>query len=490
MNAAFLLLATALSAAEPVGNNAPAAQQTDTLPRQTESITLIRKLAEAFSESGAAHNQGGAGKTADEAEYKSVCRDLDDIPGLEIALNHGKVRVSGEISNPQDWRTYRRAIAEHKEVVSDFVTFRPGPEVFEALGHQLAANGFHIAEKATPEDPGSIAISYEGGIVTITGWFLSNEDIETIKSLIELHSWLGVSDESAGVPCHLKLGVVDRLVDVGVVFAGIKREAAERFGNKLADGKVLDFRTIGMFAKAFRGFVLDEDKGAPGTGNGGYARVSSDIQGVIEVFAQNNWLHYRASGHTTIDTRGEKPSEYRKGGQMVLRTSGIGGGDAKTVEYGIMIKCKGRYLRKDELALDIELENSTVPKMVEGDDDAYDQSKIKAHHVIVCKVGQTVILAGTNEAKDDVDEPSGYAFLRKVPILNWFFAGGSTSAMDDRLLILIQPTYPTDVPQLSAAPSTETIPLIEETKDVGSDVEERTEESWRWYNAFYFWNWF
>jgi len=463
-------------------------------PIKASEAELLSKLLQlgASAEEGHGHGRGTvAAEPLSDVEYKAICRDLEDVSGIELSRNNTSVRVVGEIVDANEWALYRRVVKRYSGIVSDYVVFRPGPKLVNSLREQIVSLGFEVAEAASPEKPGVVSLAYEAGALRLEGWFLSKADADSVRAVVAMRSWLSTEPDAADgrVPCELRLKVVDRLVDVGVVFVSISKSDAERFGNMVADGKILDFESAMNFAKSYKDFIPSL-VGDTGQGNGGYVRVSSDIKATLEAYAEDRSFAARSSGHATLNTNDmDKRSKFHKGGKMILKISGeVSGGDIEEVEYGLTIDCLGRFIRKDEIALDLKLEQSTKPQMEENTTD-YDQKKTDLETHVACRLGQTVILAGVHEVTDNVNGPSGYAFLRKIPIVGWFAAGGSEERTDEHYLILVSPTLLAGDTQLAEKPSAENEKLDDEVKPLlKRDVEEGV-GLWRWYEIFYFWKW-
>lgn len=465
-------------------------------PLKPSEADLMAKLFQLGMAQQGGHGHGAVGPTADlsDIEYKAICRDLDEITGIEFSRNNTRVRIVGEISDPDSWDAYQRVVSRYSQLIADYVTFRPGPKLVASLRDQIVSLGFTIVERASPDSPGSVAFAYESGVLRLTGWFLSEQDVASVRNVIELQRWLTTEKKEKGgdgrVPCELRLEVVDRLIDVGVVFVSIDRKSAEQFGNMVANGRILDFELAGNFAQAFHKFIPSIGTADQGQQNGGYMRVSSDTKGVLDAFAEDKTFISRASGHATLNTRDmAKRARYHKGGQMFLKVQGqLAGGDVKEVEYGLTIDCAGRFIRTDEIALDLKLEQSAKPQK-EKDTADYDQKKVTSDVQIACRLGQTVILAGSHEVSDNEVGPSGYMFLRKIPVLGWCFSGGAEDRSDEHYLILVSPTLLTNDVQLAVKPSAE-------NENVDSKVRPLLQEDvidragvWRWYEIFYFWKW-
>lgn len=473
---------------------ARAAEEVPFKPSEADLVAKLFQLSLA-QQGGTSHDHA---KDLDEplsdVEYKAICRDLDEITGIDFSRNNTRVRIVGEIADPDDWDAYRRVVSRYEGLVADYVTFRPGPKLIMSLREQISSLGFEIVEQASPDQPGAVAFAYETGVLRLTGWFLSEADIASVRQVVGMQRWLADGEKrtsgSGCVPCEMRLEVVDRLIDVGVVFVSIDRTAAERFGNTIANGKILDFELAGNFVKAFKEFVPEIGTADQGQGKGGYARVSSDIPGVIEAFAEDKSFVMRTSGHTTMNTRDmAKRARYHKGGRMLLKVEGqLAGGDIKEIEYGLTIDCSGRFVRKDEISLDLKLEQSERPQR-DKDSSDYDQKKVDATMQVACRLGQTIVLAGSHELSDSETSPSGFMFLRRIPLISWFFSGSSEQCADEHYLILLSPTLLDNDVQLPEKPSSENEKLDQEARPYLEENVIDRDDKLHWYDIFCFWKW-
>ena len=464
-------------------------------PLKPSEAELMAKFLQLGMEQQGGHNHGAHSiEELSDVEYKAICRDLDAVAGIEFSRNNTCVRIVGEITDPDTWDVYRRVVGRYSGLIADYVTFRPGPKLIDSLRKQISSLGFEIVERASPDNPGAISFAYEAGVLRLTGWFLSEQDIAAVRGVIALQSWLADGDKRVAgngcVPCELRLEIVDRLIDVGIVFVSIDRTAAESFGNSIADGRILDFEFAGNLVKHIKDFIPEIGTSDQGQKDGGYARVSSDTKGVIDAFAEDKLIIARSSGHATLNTRDmAKRARYHKGGQMLLKVQGqLAGGEITKVDYGLTIDCAGRFVRKDEIVLDLNLEQSAKPRR-EQDSTDYDQTKVTSATQVACRLGQTIVLAGSHEISDSETGPSGFMFLRKIPVLGWFFSGGSEDRSDEHFLILVSPTLLANDVQVAEKPSAENEKIDSEVKPLlQKDVVDRA-GVWRWYEVFYFWKW-
>ena len=464
-------------------------------PLKPSEADLMAKLLQlGMAQQGGHAHESHVAEPISDVEYKAICRDLDEIAGIEFSRNNTSVRIVGEISDPDGWAAYRRVVGRYSGLIADYVTFRPGTKLIEALRQQIASLGFEIVERASPDRPGTISFEYKSGVLRLEGWFLSDQDVAAVRGVVGMQRWLAAGEQSQGqdgrVPCEMRLEVVDRLVDVGIVFVSVDRTLSEQFGNAVANGRILDFELAANFARKLKDFLPSIGTGDQGQGNGGYVRVSSDSQGVIDAFAQDKKLVMRASGHATLNTRDmSQRARYHKGGQMLLKVEGqLAGGDVKEVEYGLTIDCGGRFIRGDEVALDLKLEQSGKPQR-ETDSNDYDQKKVDAKAQIACRLGQTVILSGSHEVSDSETGPSGFMFLRKIPFVGWVFAGGASDRSDEHYLILVSPTLLENDCRLETKPSAENEGIDREVKPLLQKDVIDSVGVWRWYEVFYFWKW-
>jgi len=430
---------------------------------------------------------------------KALGRDLEDVPEVDISINNRKICLRGEISKVKNWELYRKVIAHYSSDVVDYVVFSPGKELIKSFTELLASSGFGVVDEASPDKPGTVELNYAAGTLTITGYFVNKKDMEVVEKLVKRQSWLtteGAERKDGSVLCYLNLEVVDRLVDVGVVVVTLDKAAVDTFGNPSADGKVLDFNIVGRFAKIFNSnydpqlLTSDFQSG----GRYAHATLKSDINGVLQFMAENNMTLGRRSGHVTfnsnggIDASGSGVGSYQKGGQMTMKLTGAITGSSTTVDYGFRVDVKGQLVNEDEVRLELDLESSQAPIPYNGE---YLQEKITTKMPVSCNIGETVIISGSHDMSQTKSGPDGYAFLRYIPVINWFAAGSRNDSQDYYTLILVSPQYADEPEPLRKAPSEETRDIERKVnRPLAQEVKKHIEAQSNWWECFYFWRWF
>jgi len=431
---------------------------------------------------------------------KALGRDLEDVPEVDISINNRKICLRGEISKVKNWDLYRKVVARYSSDVIDYVVFSPGKELFASFTELLAKSGFGVVEEASADKPGTVEMNYAAGTLTITGYFVNKKDVEVVEKLVKRQSWLtaeGAERKDGSVLCYLNLEVVDRLIDVGVVVVTLDKDAVDKFGNIGTEGKVLDFDIVARFAKVFNSnydpqLLSDEFQSG---GRYAHATVKSDISGVLQFLAENKLTIGRRSGHVTfnsnggIDATGVGTGSYEKGGQMTVKLMGATTGSSTTIDYGFRVDVKGQLVNEDEVRLELDLESSQAP--VANDEGDYLQEKINTKMPISCNIGETVIISGSHDLSKQQSGPNGYAFLRYIPVINWFAAGSSNTSQDFYTLFLVSPQYADEPEPLNKAPSEETRDIERKVnRPLAKEVKKHVEAQGRWWECFYFWRWF
>ena len=104
----------------------------------------------------------------------------------------------------------------------------------------------------------------------------------------------------------------------------------------------------------------------------------------------------------------------------------------------------------------LDLERSLPPVR---DDKDYIQHKTKTKTELLCPLGKTAVIAGQKELTFTKSGPVGYAFLRHVPVVNWFFSFKEDKGEQVQILILISPELMHQNVKMTSRPSVETAGL-------------------------------
>ena len=245
--------------------------------------------------------------------------------------------------------------------------------------------------------------------------------------------------------------VADTQLDVGIVFVGLTRTQLERFGNASADGTVLSWNVISWF----RGFTRNVADGVSpnNSATGVYSNFNSNLKGTLNFFGSNGVSDFRDAGHVTLTNNGPNFATYENGGTLSVKLVGSETADLKEIEFGMKLKVRGGLVRSDLVKLELEIEKSMAP--VKQDDD-YFQRSTKSKAEILCPLDKTAVMAGEREMTYSNSGPSGYAFLRHIPLVNWFFSSKEEQGEEMQMLILICPQLVNHTPQMTSKPSEET----------------------------------
>ena len=136
--------------------------------------------------------------------------------------------------------------------------------------------------------------------------------------------------------------------------------------------------------------------------------------------------------------------------------------------------------------LELELEKSLAP--IKQDED-YFQRSAKTATEILCPLNQTAVIAGQKDLTYTSSGPSGYAFLRHIPVINWFTSSEEEQSEEMLLLILVSPRIANSNVQMTSIPSDET---REVEPAVSRSIEEKNEkireqESRSWFEKMFTW---
>lgn len=409
--------------------------------------------------------------------YKALRRDLADIPAVSVELREGIVTLRGEITRYDQWELFDKVVSRQKDNIQNYVTFHAGPELMSTFRDMLVNAGYKIEDKVSPDNPGSISLKATNGVLTLTGYFLSDHDIDAVTKLIDTQKWLSTERTPNTMPLILDINVTNTQIDVGIVFVGITKSDAKRLGNSTADGTLLSVDIAAWFKSLYGEPPSGIGQGAPKkNGPGGIVFLDTNLKGAIKMFGSNGISEFRDAGHITFTSNSKslEESSFENGGTLSIPIAGRDTADLKEIDFGLKFKIKGGMVQGNDVRLVLDLEKSLPPVKVDKD---YLQRKTKAKTEIICSLDTTAVIAGQKEFSIVRSGPSGMAFLRHVPVVNWFVSGSEEQLEDLQLLILVSPQMVKNKLSIEVPPSVQTENTEEEvTKTINAQEIKSSEE--------------
>jgi len=417
--------------------------------------------------------------------YQELGRLLDELPEVTIELHDNGLTLRGVIAKPGHWRYFRRLIGPYADRCHNYVSFHPDAKLIEALKKQFAGIGVPVVEKAGREFPGKVAFNLRDNVLVVSGDVHSEEEVKKIRQLLAEQEWLNPEWNGGGFRVETDLSVAPAQIDLGIVFVGVTRTQLERLGNSSADGTVLTWDVIGWF-KALYGGTMDAFSNHGEQHVGGSVTLQSNLQGSLLFFGNNGISDFRDAGHITLTNNSPTATEFENGGTRSIKIYSRDTSDLKSLDFGLKYKAKASLLDDDMVRLELDLERS-LPPVKDGDD--YIQRKTKTKTSLLCPLGKTAIIAGQKELTFTRNGPSGYAFMRHVPVFNWFLSFQEDSGEEVQILILVSPERMHQNVKLSAHPSQENRKLEGEVSErTGKNEREVLEREQRgWFRRMFDW---
>ncbi len=409
--------------------------------------------------------------------FNALRKDLSSVPELDISINRNKIVLKGEIASLSNWDILNKVLPEYKGYILNLVQFRPAPEVMLSLKKLLEKSGYDVCDK-DPDKPGKLSLRMSGNTLILKGQVYNKSEIAALEQIVATQEWItiGKSKEKINrVKLVMNIAVCPTLLDVGVVFVGVKNSETSTIGaNLLAKGLNVNLASaLGtMFAGDFSRSL----------------NLNMNANTVLNLMADSGCSRFHRSGHLTfLSNDSDTFKTVHEGGTIKVRiTPTLGGGNGgglENIPYGFMLRAKGGLIGDDMVRLNLELEVSTPNLQANGD---YDVKQSKISTVIQCKLGETVALGGVRELTEGVSGPSGIPFLRRVPVLNWICAETGESFNDSKILILVYPQVAGKTPALKMPPSAETRNTLHESeinaKNRSESIRKSKKSFWeRWF---------
>ena len=409
--------------------------------------------------------------------YQELSRLLEELPEITLHMYDGGLVLRGIVTQPLHWDYFRRIMQSYENRCNNYVSFIPDAKLITDLKKQLANAGFPVEDKSGPEYPGKLSMNLTGTVLTVRGHLYSEQGVQTVQSILAAQRWLNPEWNANNVTLQTDLRIAPAQIDLGIVFVGVTRTQLERLGNSLADGTVLTWDVIGWFKAMYNGNMEAIDNHFSQQG-GGSTTLKTTLKGALTFFGNNGISDFRDAGHITLTSNGGE-SSFENGGTRQVMVYGENSADIKEIEFGLKYKAQAFLQEDNTVKLDLELERSLPPVR---DDRDYVQSKSKTKTSLLCPLGQTAIIAGQKELTFIHNGPSGYAFLRHVPVINWFASSSEDKGEEVQMLILVSPELMHQNTQISARPSEENASLEQEVSErvnvENQKVLENEEKSW------------
>ena len=409
--------------------------------------------------------------------YQELGRLLEELPEITLQMYDGGLVLRGIVTQPIHWDYFRRIMLSYEGRCNNYVSFIPDAKLISDLKKQLTDAGFPVGEKSGPECPGQLTMNLTGTVLTVRGYLYSEQGVQTVQSILSAQRWLNPEWNGNNVSLQTDLRIAPAQIDLGIVFVGVTRTQLERLGNSMADGTVLTWDVIGWFKALYNGSmeVIDNHFSQQG---GGSATLKSNLKGALVFFGNNGISDFRDAGHITLTSNGGE-SSFENGGSRQVMVYGENSADMKEIEFGLKYKAQAFLQEDNTVKLDLDLERSLPPVR---DDKDYVQSKTKTKTSLLCPIGQTAIIAGQKELTFIRNGPSGYAFLRHVPVINWFASSEEDKGEEIQILILVSPELMQQDTQITARPSEENASLEQEVSERVNEenqvVLDNEEKSW------------
>lgn len=407
--------------------------------------------------------------------FNRLSNDLDNLPELDIAINHDYITIKGEVSNIRSWEHLQKVLPLYEGNCRNYAIFRPAPEIIINLKKLFSQSGFSVVNKkdGLPK-PGDIVMQYSQNILTVSGEVFHPTDVERVNKILSTQDWLSLGNDkdSHKVKTIVNIKVVPTEIDVGIVYVALSKVEAEKIGSN-AVSSILSFDLAAWYSTV------------TGSG-GGRATFNTSLNGAINFFASNGVSRFKTAGHLTFisNDKDNKTATLHVGGTDSIRVQGNENGDLKDKNFGLTMKVGGGLISGNKVKLNLDLSRSD-PVSAEGD--VFRQKKADIKTSVICELNKTTVLGGLKDISESTSGPSGLAILRNTPVLNWFVSESSESKSDLQLLILVSPRLADNDVSIRVPPSLETKNTLDEAS---RSNEERVNEEKRHRGMLQWLNWF
>ena len=380
--------------------------------------------------------------------FDGLRTSLDSMPELELVIiNQDHIEVRGEVSDPERWKLLWRVMERYdKKVVQNLTTFRPKPETLMNLKKMLTDSNFTLTDDAFPKEAGIIGFGYSADAITITGQMYCQGDIAKVQQILATQDWLTTGEltedkreRDGKIKLVFNLTVKPVMIDVGTVYVGVSDDNVKQIGSENTFSIIGDFGTLANLLR--------------GGGASHQATLGAGLNPTVRFLAENGVSRFKTGAHLTFISNEEGTTSFHQGGTTSVRVQGVNSGDLKEIPYGLTMSISGGLIGGNEVKLRLSLNRSEQPEINAGGD--YNQRQSNVETSFVCKLGETVVLAGMNEITETTGN-RGLPYLRNVPVLSWFVSTKGEQLANMKLLVLISPRLATQDVNIAIPPSAET----------------------------------
>lgn len=400
--------------------------------------------------------------------------DLDGIPELDISINQDYIVIRGTVSNPANWELLQKVLPLYKNDVHNFAEFRPSAETVLNLKKMLVESGFIFSPEGKNPKIGQLTLQVSRDAVILSGEMYSQSSITQINQILATQTWLALDGkpekEKGQIRGIVNLSVVETVLQVDIVYAGITSSESKRIGTDKAPSGNMNF-----------GGLYDL---IAGKGNG-TATFGGDMNATVKFLAQNGVARMYNAGHVSFSNNDPAGGMLHTGGTVSVKVNGLENGSLQDIQYGLTIKVTGGMVSPSLVKLNLDLENTSV---ITSTGDSFSRSVDSSKQTVLCELDKTIVVAGSRKIGQDTQK-SGLPILRNTPVLKWFVSEDSDSENETRLLILACPRLVKFNPNVQI-----NIPLDQETaptyRDAKRNNNERIQEEKRYRGWLSWLNWF
>ncbi len=265
----------------------------------------------------------------------------------------------------------------------------------------------------------------------ITGWTRTKQEKDMLKTVLKMEK--DVEDFTGE-----DLDDPSRMVEIDVAIVVVLNTDQTSFGFDFLQLVEVNFE-----------YKRESDSGMAGASEWGRLFETKVDYSVNIANATDDRVSIIARPHLA-SLNGQK-AEFMAGGEIVFKVSGVNSGRIQPYPYGIQLAVTPTVLRtrdaegRTQVLLDVDasrltvLDLATVAAKTSSDDVSFDKVQVKSKALL--PMNETLILSGLYQ-REHRNIHSGVPFLRRIPIIKYFFS--NKSEIDEVLstIIFVTPREP------------------------------------------------
>ena len=339
------------------------------------------------------------------SKLKSV---LSDIENLKVEYVGDKIILSGNLLTKQDYEKIEKVVSSYgKGKILNLTTLDRG--VANLILEEMLKKNIGVD---------SVKLRIVGEKVFLTGVVYSPQLKEKAEELVKTQFKEVVN----------LIQVQDPIIESDVLFLQIVNTGESDIGRNFLSPENSLVPQLNAQATIQK---------QPGQGFGG---LNMALTGNAQLTKILTLLFKEGKGkilaNPRLITKSGQYGRFHSGGEFYYEVSGTETGDLKSIEYGLILEVKPKYIGNGLIENTIKI-SITIPVEKTGSEDL-NLDKFSTTNTVVCRLGESIVLSGFNQFISNRLKEK-FPILGDIPILNLLFGQQKNTREEKELILIITP---------------------------------------------------